>query len=201
MKNIVKIYEIKLFEINLLLFKIQYWKPERTGQITQQEDSIFLDKNVFDSNNQEWKSWSCLRQTCFSYLVVFSSQLFVGSLVAFEQFIFQKLVTSHLVGWESCVVQLSTNCQNQDYENNFLSTKKTVFMSLVGPSEAGKSQIFYNWLKIGTFKTNFDQTNFFNQHLQPHSNAMQKKIDFLEFVQGEVLNLGNRQKTTVLITW
>ena len=35
--------------------------------------------------------------------------------------------------------------------NKLISTKNRVFISLVGPSETGKSQLIYNWLKTGTF--------------------------------------------------
>ena len=45
--------------------------------------------------------------------------------------------------------------------NKLISTKNRVFMSLVGPSETGKWQLFYNWLKIGTFQAKFDKINFF----------------------------------------
>ena len=55
---------------------------------------------------------------------------------------------------------------------------------MVGPSETGKSQIFYNWLKIGTFQPKFDKIYFFYQHSEPLYNVMQKEIENLEFVQG-----------------
>ena len=45
--------------------------------------------------------------------------------------------------------------------NKLISPKNRVFISLVGPSETGKSQLFYNWLKIGTFHPKFDKTYFF----------------------------------------
>ena len=55
---------------------------------------------------------------------------------------------------------------------------------MVGPSEAGKSQPVYNWLKIGTFQQKFDKIYFFYQHSQPLYDVMQKEIGNLEFVQG-----------------
>ena len=69
--------------------------------------------------------------------------------------------------------------------NKLISTKNRVFISLVGPSETGKSQLFYIWLKIGTlFQPKFDKLIFFNQHSQPLYDVMQKEIENLEFVQG-----------------
>ena len=68
--------------------------------------------------------------------------------------------------------------------NKLISTKNRVFISLVGPSETGKAQFFYNWLKVGTFQPKFDKIYFFNQHSQPFYDVMQKKIENLEFVQG-----------------
>ena len=68
--------------------------------------------------------------------------------------------------------------------NNLISTKNRVFISLVGPSETGKSQLLYNWLKIGTFQSKFDKIYFFYQHSQPLYDVMQKEIENLEFGRG-----------------
>ena len=65
-----------------------------------------------------------------------------------------------------------------------ISTENRVFIPLVGPSETGKMQLIYNWLKIGTFQPKFDKIYFFDQHSQPLYDVMQKKIENLEFVQG-----------------
>ena len=48
--------------------------------------------------------------------------------------------------------------------NKLISTKNRVFTSLVGPSQTGKLQFVYNWLKIGTFQPKFDKIYFFYQH-------------------------------------
>ena len=45
--------------------------------------------------------------------------------------------------------------------NKLISTKNRVFTSLVDPSETAKSQLLYNWLKIGTFQPKFDKIYFF----------------------------------------
>ena len=68
--------------------------------------------------------------------------------------------------------------------NKLIFTRNQVFISLVGPSETGKTQLIYNWLKIGTFQPTFDKIYFFHQHSQPLCDVMQKEIENLEFVQG-----------------
>ena len=68
--------------------------------------------------------------------------------------------------------------------NKLISTKNRVFISLVGPCETGKSQLIYNWLKIGTYQPKFDKIYFFYQHSQPLYNVMQKEIESPEFVRG-----------------
>ena len=68
--------------------------------------------------------------------------------------------------------------------NKLISTENRVFISLVGPSETGKSQLINNWLKIGTFQPKFDKIYFFYQHFQPLYDVMQKEIENLEFVRG-----------------
>ena len=68
--------------------------------------------------------------------------------------------------------------------NKVISTKNRVFISLVVPSEFGKSQLIYNWLEFGTFQPKFDKIYFFYQHSQPLYDVMQKEIENLEFVQG-----------------
>ena len=64
----------KLFNV---LFKIQNWEIEQTRQVTDQEDYINLGETVFNDNNLERKSFSCLEQTCSRSLIVFLSQLSV----------------------------------------------------------------------------------------------------------------------------
>ena len=68
--------------------------------------------------------------------------------------------------------------------NKLISTKNRFFISLVGPLESGKSQVFHNWLKIGTIQPKFDTINFFYQHSQSLYDVMQKKLENLEFLQG-----------------
>ena len=68
--------------------------------------------------------------------------------------------------------------------NKLISTKNRVFISLVGPSKTGKSQLLYNWLQIGTFQPKFDKIYFFYHYSQPLYDVMQKEIENLEFVRG-----------------
>ena len=68
--------------------------------------------------------------------------------------------------------------------NKLISTNNRVFISLVGPSETGKSQLIYNLLKIVTFQPKLDKFYFFYQHSQPLYDVMQKEIKNLQFVQG-----------------
>ena len=68
--------------------------------------------------------------------------------------------------------------------NKLISTKNRVFFSLVGPSETGKLQLIYNWLKLGTFQPKFDKNYIFYQRSQPLYYVMQKHIETLEFVRG-----------------
>ena len=68
--------------------------------------------------------------------------------------------------------------------NKLISTKNRDFISLVGPPETGKLQLFYNWLKNGTFQPKLDKIYSFYQHSQPLYDVMQKEIENLEIVQG-----------------
>ena len=50
--------------------------------------------------------------------------------------------------------------------NKIISTKERVFISLVGPSGSGKSQLIHDWLVFGTFQPEFDKIYYFYQHYQ-----------------------------------
>ena len=58
--------------------------------------------------------------------------------------------------------------------NKKISSKEWVFISLVGPSESGKSHLIFDWLKLDFLKPAFDKIFYFYQHYQPHYNQMQK---------------------------
>ena len=130
--------------------------------MNDQEDDINLGKIVFDDNNQERKSWACLGQTCSRSLIVFLSQLFVILLIIFGCFWrlhFSDLVTNQRFGLEVCAVRQDTFYPHK-IMNKLISTKSRVFMSLGGPSETGKMQLIYNWLKIGIFQPKFENIYF-----------------------------------------
>ena len=68
--------------------------------------------------------------------------------------------------------------------NKLCSTKSRVFISLVAPSEIGKSQLIYNWRKIGTSQIKFHKIYFFHQPSQPLYDVMLREFKNIEFVQG-----------------
>ena len=68
--------------------------------------------------------------------------------------------------------------------NKLISTKNRVFLSLLGPSETGKSQFIYSWLKNGTFQPKFNKIYFFYQHSQTIYDVMQEKVENFEFIRG-----------------
>ena len=55
---------------------------------------------------------------------------------------------------------------------------------MVGPSETRKTQLIYNWLKIGPLEPTFDKIYLSLQHSQSLYNVVQKKTENLEIVQG-----------------
>ena len=63
-------------------------------------------------------------------------------------------------------------------------TKNPVSITLVRPSEAGKSQLIYNWPKNWTFQPKIDNMYFFNQNSQALYDVRQKEIENLEVIQG-----------------
>ena len=147
--------------------------------MTDQEDNINLSRIVFDGNNQERKSWACLGQTCSRSLIVFLSQLFVILLIiicCFWKIHLSKLVTNQLFGLEFCAVRQDTFSPHQDYEKVIFSTKNRDFVSLVGTSEIGKSQLVYNWLKLGTFQLKFDRFYFFINILNLFTMLCKRKL-------------------------
>ena len=69
-----------------------------------------------------------------------------------------------------------------DEQVNFYKTNR-ISISLVGPSNFGKTYLIHEWLKVGTFQPEFDKIYFFYQHLRPLYDAIQKEFDNLDFVQ------------------
>ena len=88
--------------------------------------------------------------------------------------------------------------------NKLISTKNRIFISLVGPSDSGKTYLIHDWLKVGIFQPKLEKIYFFYQHPQPLYDFMQKEIDNLEFVQGlhfELINSLKNNGTKYLLTF
>ena len=87
--------------------------------------------------------------------------------------------------------------------NKIISTKERVFISLVGPSGSGKSQLIHDWLVFGTFQPEFDKIYYFYQHYHSLYGLMSKNIKNIEFVQGVdfelIQNLPNNGTKYLLI--
>ena len=81
--------------------------------------------------------------------------------------------------------------------NKLISTKSRVSIPLIGPSETGKPQLNYKWLKIGTSQPKFDNIYFFYQHPQPLYDVMQKEVENLAFVEGVNLEFVDSLKNKV----
>ena len=157
--------------------------------MTDLEDRNTLGKIFYDEKNQARKSWSYLDKPVPDRWLCFCPGFLSfcwSSLVVFGEFTFQKLQTNQQfwLGW------IFLKCGRIHFiftklTNMLISRKNRVFISLSGPSETGKSEFIYNWLRIGTFQPKFDKIYFFYQHSQPLYDVMQKEIENLEFVQGK----------------
>ena len=73
--------------------------------------------------------------------------------------------------------------------NKLVSTKKRIFVSLVGPSDSGKTSLIHEWLKVGTFQPKFDKYYFCYQRPQPLYDVMQKKLIISSLFKVYALNL------------
>ena len=119
--------------------------------MTDQEANIILGKIVSDDNNQEGKSWACLRQTCSRSMIVLLSQLFVILLIildAFGEFTSQKLVTNQLFGLEVFTARQDTFYSHQGYEQvNFYKKSSLYFngWSFRNSKKAAYLQLVKNW--------------------------------------------------------
>ena len=103
--------------------------------MTELEDKTNPCKIIFDENNQERKSWSCLGQTCSRSLIVFLSQLFAILLIIFGCFWrvqFSKVCDESAVWVEILAVRQDTIYPHQNYEQNDFY-KYRVSISVVGP--------------------------------------------------------------------
>ena len=139
--------------------------------MTAQEDLFDSNKIVFDADNQERKSWTCLGQSCSRCFVVFLARLFVILLIIFGCSWWR--INSLGGNFVYCSwIRFTTKTMNK-----LISAKNRVFISLVGPPETGKPQLIYKWLKVGTFQPKLDKIYFLYQHSQPSYDVVQKEIE------------------------
>lgn len=68
--------------------------------------------------------------------------------------------------------------------NKVISTEERVFMSLVGPSGSGKSQLIFEMLKNDVFRPAFGKIIYFFQEYQLLYSDMLSQIENIEFVKG-----------------
>ncbi len=66
--------------------------------------------------------------------------------------------------------------------NKIISTKDRCFISIVGPSASGKTELIYHMLTLGTFYPRFDRIIYFFQHFQSIYRKMELEIGQIEFV-------------------
>ena len=109
--------------------------------MTYQEDNINRTEIVFDDNNQERTSWSCLGQTCSRSVIVSRSQLFVNLLIifgCFRKIHLSKTCDESTVWVGSCAVRQDTFYPHQEYEQvNFYK----------------KSSLYFNGWSVRKWKT------------------------------------------------
>ena len=139
--------------------------------MTDQEDNINLGKNVFDDNNQKRKEVLGLYGT---NLLQIADCVSVSTFCHFVDYLRLLLENSPFKNLRriNCLGRKFVRCGKIHFTltkilNKLISPKNRVFLSLVGPSENRKSQLIYNWLKIGTFQPKFDKSYFLHQHSQP----------------------------------
>ena len=101
------------------------------------------------------------------------------SLAVSTEFIFHKIVTNQLFGWDFCLVQLETVNHHQVKEQVIFASS-----DYWSAPETAKTQPFYHWLTLESFQQNFDKIYFYDQLSQPLYDVMQSELENLEFVQG-----------------
>ena len=104
-------------------------------------------------------------------------------MVAFGEFIFQKLVTNQLFGLEFCAVRQDTFYQHQDFEQNNFYKKSSLFF-IGWPIRKWKITADLQLAKNCKISTKVWQNLLFYQHSQLLYDVMQKEVENLEFVQG-----------------
>ena len=67
--------------------------------------------------------------------------------------------------------------------NNVILTHDRVFMSIVGPSGCGETELLSQMLKSLTFHTRFEKIYYFYKEFQPLFEDMQRVIPGIEFLK------------------
>ena len=124
------------------------------------------------------------------------------SLVTFEEFIFEKLVTNQLIGWQVCVAEQGTFYHQQDFEQVGFHSKLRLYN--VGWSvRDGKVTICLQLTQNWKAWTKVRQKLLFLSTLAATLRCHAEKIDNLHFVQGEkfefIESLRNNEKNNLLI--
>ena len=73
--------------------------------------------------------------------------------------------------------------------NKLISTKNRIFISLVGPSDSGKTYLIHEWLKVGTFQLKFDKIYFSMNTLNHSMMPCKKRLIILSLFKVYTLNL------------
>ena len=74
--------------------------------------------------------------------------------------------------------------------NKLISTKNRIVITLVGPSDSGKTYLFHEWLKVGAFQPKLDKIYFFSINTLNHSMiSCEKKLIIMSLFKVCTLNL------------
>ena len=99
--------------------------------MTDQIDKNTLDRNVFDDNNHERKSWTCSGTSCCRSFILFFSNCLSScwlAMVDSGEIISYTLQTNQLFEWEFCVVQQDTFYSHQNYEQVSFCKKPRLYI-------------------------------------------------------------------------
>ena len=161
-------------------------------------DNINLDNIVFDDQNFERRLWSCLGRTCSRSLIVFLSQFFVILLIICGSFWRIHLAKT----CDESTVWVGILCNTAGYilpspklwTSYFL--QNSIFISLVRPSDSGKTYLIHEWLKVGTIQPKFDKIYYINTLNHSVMSYKQKMIN-LSLFNVYTSNLSTLWKITV----
>ena len=116
----------------------------------------------------------------FNYVSVPTFCHFLIIFVCFWIYHLSKTCTNQQFGLKFCGVQQDNFHPRQDYEQ-LISTKNRVFISLVGPSRTGKSQLIHNWLKLEHFNQSLNKFTCFINTLNLFTMLCKRKLKISNF--------------------